>query len=206
MKLAAVAAVALALAANPKDPTKRFTAADTRLATAIALRQSDLPAGWKRIKSDTSTGTCRAQPDESKLIETADVDPTFESPNQAIDIDSEVQIFATTAMARTDWSYATLKMIHSCSREELAKALGPAAKMTVTEVAPPNLGAERAKAFHMAVSATVKGRHVEFESGLVAIGKGRVDVILTWFAPKGLLEPTAATPLLRVLSSRLAKT
>src|SRR5689334_20081802 len=74
----ATAFPALALA-GPKDPTKRHTAADMRLARSIALTRADLAAGWTQEQRPGSSGDaqCSAMPDESKLIETGEVDPVF---------------------------------------------------------------------------------------------------------------------------------
>lgn len=206
MKLAAVGLAALAVAANPKDPQKHHTAADMRAAQAIALRVPDLPAGWKRVSSGNSDDTCAAQPDESQLVETADVDPTFDSPAGAVaEIDSEVQTFATAAQARRDWSSATGAAIRSCLQEEIARQIGGQVKVTLTPFAPPKVAVEREKAFRTTVDATAQGKRVVATAYLIALGERRTTVFLSTFALRGYtVQPTVTRALVALLARRLA--
>jgi hypothetical protein len=194
MKLLAVGLAALAVAANPKDPQKHFTASDTRAARAIALRLSDLPPGWKQVKSNNSDDTCTAQPDESQLVETADVDPTFNSPaGPVIQINSEVQTFKTAAQARRDWAWATLSAMRSCLREELKGQFGQHAKISLFSLTPPKLPVEREKGFRMAIDATVQGQRVVAGFSLIALGQGRTTVFFSMFSLRGFTLPAIVT-------------
>jgi hypothetical protein len=206
MKLAAVGLSVLALAANPKDPQKHHTAADTRGAHAIALRVSDLPTGWKQVKGDNSNDTCTAQPDESRFVETADVDPTFDSPaGAAIEIDSEVQTFATATQARRDWAWATASAMRSCALEESARQFGSGTKVGLTAFAPPKVAVEREKAFRLTLDATVQGKHIVADASLIALGQGRTTVFLSVFTLRGYAVQASVTRgLVAALAQRLA--
>src|SRR6478672_5192283 len=105
-----------AAAASPKDPQQRHTAADTRLAKSIGLNLADLAAGWRADKP-TSLGsdpTCRSQPDESALVQTARVDPSFTYQDGVTNVGSEVDVFRSAREARTDWRLTTLAAIKDC--------------------------------------------------------------------------------------------
>jgi hypothetical protein len=199
----AVAAAFPALAfAGPKDPTKHHTAADMRLARAIALQRGDLAAGWTQEKSTSSSGDadCSAVPDESKLIETGRVDPTFDAHGGAVTLDSEVDVYATKAMALADWRSANLRLLRSCLAEVFAKTTGTQATVTASP-RPVPVHAERALAFRFELA--VSGG-VPYDIDLVALGKGRTTVLLSADGPKGSYRSSLLTPLARLLAQRLA--
>ena len=202
--LVALAVPALALAADPNNPTKRHTAADTRTATRIALHRSDFVAGWKRVKTDTSPDdVCKGEPDESKLVETADVDPTFESADGAVDVDSEVQVFRTAAMSSTDWSYGTLARLRTCAKDEFARRLGANATFALLRTTAPSIAGVQTKAFRLVIPAKVKGTPVVVTSDLVALHRGRVSVMLSATGPRGSYRASQLTPLAGALARRL---
>jgi hypothetical protein len=201
--LAAAVTVPAAFA-GPTDPTKRHTAADMRLARAIALKRSDFVAGWTREKASggDSGPSCSAQPDQSKLLETADVDPTFDSPNGgAVSVDSEVTLYRTKAMALSDWRSAPLPVLRACFAELLAKQLGgstPAVKAGRFAVAAK---AERVVGYRLEVTTKKTGT---FTIEMIGLLKGRVEVFLSAFGPKGSFAPTMLSPFASLLSQRLA--
>jgi hypothetical protein len=202
--LVLAAACPAAAFAHSKEPTKRHTAADMRLARSIALTRADFAAGWTQEASSSSSGgdaDCSAQPDESKLIETGSVDPTFDSPNGgAATVDSEVDVYQTKAMALADWRTAQLRTLRSCLAELFAKTT--ATKVTVTAVTrPAPVHAERALAFSFEL--TAKGG-TPYDIDLVAVGKGRTTVLLSAAGPKGSYARSLLTPLARLLAQRLA--
>ena len=201
MLAVAVAFPPLALAGS-KDPTKRHTPADMRLARSIALTRADLASGWTQEKSASSSGgdaDCSAQPDESKLIETGSVDPTFDSA-KGVTVDSEVDVYRTKAMALADWGTAQLGLLRSCLAELFAKTTGTKVAVTaVAKVVPVH--AERALAFRFELSA--KGG-IPYDLDLVAVGKGRTTVLLSAAGPKGSYTGSLLAPLARLLAQRLA--
>jgi hypothetical protein len=205
MRAVALAAVLLfvlagtAFARDPKDPTLHAVAADVKTANAIGLRLSDFVAGWKHIKADTSSSTCKAEPDESKLLETADVDPTFQSANGAVQVDSEVMIFKTSAMALTDWRFATAAIGQAC----LAEIAGKGAKVTVTAMRP-TVKAQRTKGFH--ITAVLPANGGTITGDIIAMGKGRTTAVVSAVGPKGAYNANALAPLISKLAARLAGT
>ena len=199
--LAAVLVVPAALA-GPKDPTKRHTAADTKTANAIALKLSDFAAGWKQEKSSSNSAGpgCKAQPDESKLIETADVDPTFDSPNGAVTVDSDVSLYKTKAMLLGDWHTAQVSLFRACLAELLSKSLGKTATVAVAKRVPVTQHAERTLGFHF----EFKANGVVISADLIGFAKGRTEAILSAFGPKGSYKRSDLNPLAAVIARRLA--
>ncbi len=200
--LAAVAAVpAFGAVRGPKDPTRRHTAADTQIAKAIALRPSDFEPGWKPAKPDNSSGpACSLQPDQSKLIETADVDPTFDSPNGgAVTIDSEVTLYRTSAMARSDWNSASLPVLRACFVEFLKKQSGAKAVVTASRF-PVAAEAERSVGYHFQLEAN----GTVFAIDLIGLLKGRTEVLLSADGLKGSYTRALLTPFAALLARRLA--
>jgi hypothetical protein len=198
--LAAAVAVPAALA-GPKDPTKRHTAADTRIAKAVALRLSDFRPGWKQEKADNSSGPdCSLQPDQSKLIETADVDPTFDSPNGgAVSIDSEVTLYRTGAMAVADWKSAPLPVLRACFAELLQAQTGAKTTVTASRV-PVAAKAERTVGYHLELR--LKGKVLTLD--LIALQRGRTEVFLSALGPKGSYSRSVLDPFATLLAGRLA--
>jgi hypothetical protein len=101
----AVCAIALVLvlpsvasaASDPRGPRQIHTAEATKRASAIVLHRSDLAAGWKLDPPAKSDPPCTAGPDESNLVETAKVDPSFTWKDGVTNVGSEVDIFRTAA-------------------------------------------------------------------------------------------------------------
>jgi hypothetical protein len=190
--------------AGPTDPTARHNAADMRLARSIALTRADLAAGWAEEKGNggaSSDADCSAYPDESKLIQTGSVDPTFDSPRGgAASVDSEVDVYETTAMALVDWRNVNLRRLRTCITELLVKMTG--VKVTITAAAKPvPVHAERTLAFSFEL--TGKGA-VPYDIDVVALGKGRTSVLLSAAGPKGSYDRSLLTPLARLLAQRHA--
>jgi hypothetical protein len=201
---AAAGAITVATAlAGPKDPTKRHTAADTRIAKSIALKRTDLGAGWTETSSGSSGGPdCKAQPDESKLIETADVDPTFDSPNGgAATVDSDVTLYKTPAMALVDWRTAKISILRACLAELLGKELGKKAAIVSARTVHVSLKAPRTLGLHF----EFRVKAVDVSVDAIGLLKGRTEVILTAIGVKGSYTRAQLNPLAAVLARRLAK-
>lgn len=198
-----LAGTALA-ATDPKDPQQRHTAADTKLATSIAIRRPDLAAGWKAAKPGPRTA-CSVEPDESKLVQTARIDPTFLWKDGVTNIGTEVDVFRTKAQARRDWELSTLKLFRACLLESARHRLGPKLKVglvSAKRLAAPAL-AERVLHYRIVIS--VRGKtSVPVVSDVVALGRGRVTVVLHAFSVRTALPDAAIRPLLELLANRLA--
>ena len=196
-----------AAGANPKDPQKRHTAADTRVAKSIALKKSDLQAGWTADRStatDNST-ICSAQPDESKLVETADVDPSFTYKDKVTNIGSEVQLFRTAANARTDWRFITLAALKTCVVEEMRQELGKGARAEVTAAKelPLHASTERVFQYRFALTLHVGSKTVPVVLEFVGLGKGRASVFFHVVRFGSPPPASFLTPFVRVFAARL---
>jgi predicted nucleic acid-binding Zn ribbon protein len=202
--LAAFALAGAASARDPKDPQQRHTAADTRSAHSIAIKRTDLATGWKAAPQDKPGPPCSAEPDESKLVQTARIDPTFVWKDGVTSIGTEVDIFRTAAQAREDWRLSTLKVVSSCLLESARKQVGKSATVRViaaTRLAAPTHGE---RSFHYQVIFEVHGKHVvPFVTDLVAIGIGRISVVLHSFTVGAPPPASELSPLTALLAKRL---
>jgi len=206
----ALVLVALVLAGqvsarDPKDPQQRHTAADTALARSIALKRSDLAAGWTKAPADKPGPPCRAEPDESKLVQTARIDPTFVWRDRVTSVGSEVDIFRTAAQAREDWRMSTLRVAELCllqsARTEVGKH-GTVSVISATNLLPPRQGK---RSFHYRLVFEVRAkRAVPFVSELIAVGSGRISVVLHLFKAGAPPAASELSPLTSLLAKRLA--
>jgi len=203
--LAALAVAASAGARNPKDPQQRHTAADTKLAKTLALRQSDFAVGWRPAPPDPNPPSCPAGPDESSLVQTAQIDPTFIWKDGVTNIGSEVDIFRTAAMAETDWGLSTLDLFKTCL---LWSARGELPHSTVRVVSAkrlpkPAATAERSLHYRLVFSIAHAGTTVPVVSDVIALGRGRETVVLHSFSIRTALPASAMNELIRRLANRL---
>src|SRR5690242_12185991 len=86
-----------AAARDPKEPRQQHTRADTARARTIGLVLSDFAAGWTKEPPTKTSPPCSAEPDESNLVQTARIDPTFLWRDKITQIGSEVDTFRTAA-------------------------------------------------------------------------------------------------------------
>lgn len=205
LALAALVLVAAASARDPKEPQQRHTKADTALARSIALTRSDLTVGWKAAPKDKPAPPCSVEPDESKLVQTARIDPTFVWRDGVTSVGSEIDIFRTAAEARLDWKLTTLKLLNVCLLESARAQLGPQ-HVTVTPVSALSLGplvtAERA--FHFRIVFRLRNpKPALVVTDLVGVGVGRVSVVLHTFTVGGPLPTSDLKGLAATLDKRL---
>lgn len=200
--VAALALVGPASAGHPREPKQRHTAADTLIARSIAIKRSDLASGWTAAPASKPGPPCSAQPDESKLVQTARIDPTFIWRDGVTSVGTEVDIFRTAAMAREDWRLSTLSVVSRCLLENARGQVGKAGTVRIisaTKLAPPSHGE---RSFHYQISFEVRRKNVvPFVTDLVAIGTGRISVVLHTFSV-GIPPPASE---LSSLTSLLAK-
>ena len=203
--LAALAVAASAAARNPKDPQQRHTAADMKLARTLALRQTDLAVGWRPAPPDPNPPSCTAGPDESNLVQTARIDPTFIARNGVTTIGSEVDIFKTAAMAETDWGFSTLALFRTCllrsARDQLKHYI--VRVVSAKRLPKPAATAERALHYRLVFSISDGASVVPLVSDMLAIGRGRETVVLHSFSVHTALPSSAMNELLRRLANRL---
>jgi hypothetical protein len=194
-------------ATNPKDPQQRHTAADTRLATSIALKTADIATGWHADKSPSksSDAPCKSQPDESSLVQTALVDPSFTYRDGVTNIGSEVDVFRTAREARLDWRLSTLPALRDC----IASSLQTGAKTPVTVSSfrrlPISNLSERTLYYRLTMVIHA-AKPVTIVVDLLAVGKGRVSAVFHTFSVGIPLPSTDMMIFARLLAGRLNAT
>jgi hypothetical protein len=193
-----------AAAANPKDPQQRHTPADTRLAKSIGLKLGDLAAGWRVNPSTNPTNDppCKSQPDESALVQTALIDPSFTYQDGITTIGSEVDVFRSAREARVDWRLSTLAALKDC----FASALSLGAKLPVTVSSFKQLPVAKLseRALHYRITMVVHAAQpVTLVAELVAIGKGRVTTVFHAVTVAKPLPASLRTLFTQLLADRL---
>ena len=211
MRAAAVAvflgALLLALpaaAANPKEPQQRHTAADTRLAKSIGLKLGDLAAGWTANPSirPGSDPSCKSQPDESALVQTARIDPSFTYQDGITNVGSEVDVFRSAREARTDWRLSTLAALKDCFASALA--LGAKLRVTVSSFKQLPIANLSERTLHFRITMVLHGAQpITLVADLVAIGKGRVTTVLHSVTLAKPLPASLTLYLAKILAGRL---
>ena len=200
-----VTSVILAAAAwgavDPKAPLQRHTAADMKLANSIALHKADLVAGWRVDPRAAGDSACSSEPDESKLVETAKVDPAFLWKDGVTTLGSEVDVYKTAAMARDDWDLSTLKLASRCLLEIATAGLAGHGKVTLDSAMalPRPAGADRTLHYRLVITVHA-AQTVKLVTDLVALGRGRVTVVLQALS---LNTPVPAAGL-KALTAKLA--
>ena len=183
--LATLVFAATASARDPKDPQQRHTAAATKLARSIALKRSDLAAGWKAAPKDNSSPSCSAAPDESNLVQTARIDQSFVRTDGVATVGSEIDIFSTTAQAKRDWQLSTLTVVGKCllesARRQLAKQHVTVTIGSADSLTTPKLG-ERSLHYRLVflLSRERAGKRevLPYVTELIGLGIGRTSVVL----------------------------
>jgi hypothetical protein len=219
MRVVVVALVALAVLApaaggatprDPKDPQQRHTAADTKRAQSIALKLGDLTTAWKKAPHDSPAPPCSTEPDESKLVQTARLDPTFLWQDGVTTLGSEIDTFRTAAQARRDWQLSTLDLMRRCllesARKQLAKQQVTVSVLSAKALAPPKLGQRSIHyrlVFLLQRKQAGKLQVAQFVTELIALGVGRTSVVLHASSPGQPLPAAGLNALAKVLAKRL---
>jgi hypothetical protein len=209
--LGAIAAALVAGAAawgatDPTAPRQRHTVADTRLAQALALRRGDLAAGWKAVPEQKDAPPCTASPDESDLVQTARVDPSFTWQDGLTTLGSEVNVFRSAGEARKDWGLSSLALMKACLLQSARSGLGKGARVSLvraSELAPPSVGVERAIHYRLEFAVRSKQQTLSLVTDVVALGRGRITVALHALTVAKPLPPAVLGALVETLSSRL---
>lgn len=211
LALAALAAAGPAAGArDPKEPQQKHTAADTKRAQSIALVASDFSAGWKKAPKNTPAPPCSTEPDESSLVQTARIDPTFVWSDGITSVGSEIDTFRTKAQATRDWRLSTLALMRRClletARKELAAQHITVRVSSAVAVKPPKLG-ERSLhyriVFELRRKQSGKTQVANFVTELIGVGIGRTSVVLHASSPGLPLPASGLNSLTKVLAKRL---
>jgi hypothetical protein len=202
----ALAAAAAAWGADdPNAPRQRHTVTDTQLAKTLALRRGDLAPGWTAVPEQTDGPPCAGAPDESDLVQTARVDPTFAWQDDVTTLGSEVDIFRSVREARKDWRLSTLALMKRCLLQSAREGLGKDSRVTLTgadALAPPG-GVERALHYRVTFAVRSKQRTVPLVTDVIAIGRGRITVVLHALTVSRPLPPAVLSALVQTLSERI---
>jgi hypothetical protein len=200
----AVPSVALAAAVDPKAPRQRHVAADMKKAEKLTLRRADLAAGWKLDPPAKASPYCTAGPDESNLVQTAKVDPSFTWKDDVTNVGSEVDIFRTAAEARKDWRLSTLTLVKTCLLQSARAGVGKKVSVRIVsshELAAPK-SVERGLHFRFVFELHSK-QTVRLVADVIAIGRGRTTVALHTLTVGTPLPSAVVSALVKVLADRL---
>jgi hypothetical protein len=206
--IAAVAALVFAEAAwarDPHAPTQRHTKADTALAGSIALKRSDLGAGWKQDPAKPDTFVCKGEPDESRLIQTGKVERSFTWRDGVTNLLTQVDIFKTAADTKEDWRLSASAHLQSdCALQAFRSGMPKGVTVRIVsakELAPPKI-ADRSLRYRITFEVHGKST-VRAYIDLFIFGQGRISVVFATFTTGKPLPLSAAQPLLDVLTARL---
>jgi hypothetical protein len=167
----------------------RFNAADQAAARATVLRRSDLGSrsGWTggRVKPDLSPGpTCpNYHPKQSDLVLTGAAESSFR--NGPLAVANEVQLLQTRRMVRLDWQREVLAPgALPCLRRDLAKNLGPSAKVVSFKRIPfPRIASYTAEFRALVDVSVLAGKTAHLVVDAVLLGRGRSEISFTIVAP-----------------------
>ena len=191
-------------ARDPRSPLQRHTAADTKRAKAIVLRLSDFATGWKLDPPAKPNPPCTAGPDESSFVQTAKVDPSFTYKDGVTNVGSEADIFRSAAEARQDWRASTSSLLGTCLLQSAGAGLGKKAQVRIAsaKTLPTPAGAERSLHYRYVLSVgSTKPTSLVIDA--LALGRGRVTVVLYALTVRAPLPAAVVKGLTGVLASRL---
>jgi hypothetical protein len=200
----AVPTVALATTVDPKAPRQLHVAADMKKAAKLTLRRADLAAGWKLDPPPKPSPYCTAGPDESNLVQTAKVDPSFTWKDNVTNVGSEVDMFRTAAEARKDWRLSTLALVKTCLLQSARAGVGKT--ITVRIVSSRKLAAPKSveRGLHFRFVFELRSKQTaRLVADVLAIGRGRTTVVLHTLTVRTPLPSAVLGALVKVLSERL---
>jgi hypothetical protein len=200
----AVPAVALAATVDPKAPRQLHVAADMKKAAKLTLRRTDLATGWKLDPPAKPSPYCTAGPDESNLVQTAKVDPSFTWKDNVTNVGSEVDMFRTAAEARKDWRLSTLALMKTCLLQSARAGVGK--KITVRIVSSRELAAPKSveRSLHFRFVFELRSTQTaRLVADVVALGRGRTTVVLHTLTVRTPLPSSVVSALVKVLAGRL---
>jgi hypothetical protein len=133
----AVLALILADAALTENYQYKRTAQDDARAAAIVFQRSDLARTHLtvlkggRVKPDETPNPSRnrCNPQQSDLAITGDAESSYSDGSGESTIDSQVNLFKTTAMASTDWNRQSPTDTAACLRESMKNERNPSVSL-----------------------------------------------------------------------------
>jgi hypothetical protein len=201
---------------------------DVAKAQGALLSLSDLPAGWTATPTDNSgdniglggqDGT--AQLASCLGVATSSLDsnppqadsPTFTSPDEALTVDDEVQVFPTVAAAVNDFSLFSSSKTPACITQVFN---GPLRKQFTDELQPgqtlssvsstartfPRVG-DHSGDVQITFVVGQSGTNVKVFLDLIVVTKGRSETILTVTQPQVLAQPGLTSQLAGIAAGRM---
>jgi hypothetical protein len=181
---------------HPRDPREAFTVADQAWAKRIALRRSDLPAGWRGTPSTSSGEDPRCptfDPDMSDLTLTGNAEsPDFERGTSFLA--SETDVFRTAEQTETSFRRGAKPQLIRCYDDFIRKELGAQAEVRLVSgkvVAAPPVG-ERRFAVRLLWEITANSRSIRSHLDVIGWDRGRASTVVVYttlgVAPDRALE------------------
>jgi hypothetical protein len=185
---------------HPRDPREAFTAADQAWANRIALKQSDLPAGWRgsRAAGGEDPRCPTFDPDMSDLTVTG----RAESPDfrrGLATVASETEIFRTARETATSFRRGAKPQLIRCYDDLVQKELGSQAQVRLVSgrvVAAPPVG-DRRFAVRLVWEVTAGARNLRTYFDVFGWDRGRASTAVAY--------STLDLPPDRALEIRIAK-
>jgi hypothetical protein len=168
-------------AAYADNYTYRRTAAGDATAFSMTLRKADFPArlglGGGRVKPDETadTDSCNGyMPEEHDLVVSGDAESRFNDSTHSVVVDSEVELFRSTAMAATDVRRGQRMLAPACQAQ--------AAKQEHVKLVSYALIGHPKCACDFAVSASLEAKtplpNLDTLTLITAIRKGRFEAMV----------------------------
>jgi hypothetical protein len=165
-------------------PKRAYTPAGKALAASIALKRSDLPAGWKADTSGSSGGgevACPGfDPDQSDLTSIGRASTFFKSGDGLATVSSVVGVFRTPAEAQSSWKRVVSPAAVACLARQFERgATSRTAKTTVVSTGKlaRSLAAPRAAAYRIVADVVTNGQRVKAYVDLFFQGAGQADTL-----------------------------
>jgi len=198
-------------AATAEPPKRAYTPAGKALATSIALKRTDLPAGWKADASGGGQGgevACPGfDPDQSDLTSIGRASTFFTSGDGLATASSIVGVFRTAAEAQGSWTRVVRPAAVACLAKQFER--GATSKATKTTVVSTGrlgrqLTAPRAAAYRIVADVVTSGQRVKAYVDLFFQGDGSADTLM--MVTSVVSPPSAAfeTRLTSAVARRLA--
>jgi hypothetical protein len=201
----------VALAAQG-EPQKKLTAAGQARAKAVALKQTDFPAGWaqqpvpRNKKSESNPRCSYYNPDNSDLVEIGDYDsPDFDRPDGS-SISSSTGVFRTVQMAKTAYRRLAVPLLGKCFAEIFRKGITAPNSVTIFSSGTLQFPrfADQSHAYRIsALVKTPQGR-VRVAVDIVLLNKGAIDIAVIMLGIGRPLPASLETSLVGKLASRAA--
>jgi hypothetical protein len=206
-------AFAAGSAGNPRDPQKRYNAADQSWARSMRISRADLGQGdWRVEQSPTDDSGAPADckdPNLSDLVITGEAENPDWSRNGSF-VGSGAEVWSNERQAAIAWKRNTSVPLARCIATSILRQVGqdPRLKFTVQakgHVKLPNL-APRIYSYGMRFRIAGPGATLNGRIGFYAFGRGRADsslLVISFSAPLTPISPAVERHLATLVANRL---